>query len=208
VGDASLTARNDSARVGFAVTARAPDRRAAIDGTSRKLRRVLGALTTAGIAANDQRTGSISVSRVFDRRGRPIPRRFVARQGVTARIRQVDTAGPVVKAAVDAGASPVQGPTFFISDPKALFRRALVAALRDAREKAGKLAAEAGMTLGAPIRIRESGFVGSDDVSFEQDSQRDSGAPAPRAEAAPPPTRRGNTRVDATVYVVFEAGAP
>lgn len=208
VGDASLTARNDTARVGFAVTARGSDRRTAIARTSAKLRRVLGALSSSGIADRDLRTGSIGVSRVTDRRGRPIPGRFVARQSVDARIRDVDNTGAVVRAAVNAGGIPVDGPTFFISDPKALFRRALVAALRDAREKATLLASEAGLRLGAPARIRESGFVGSDDLGSDDESSAGGGGEQ-RAEAAPPPpTRVGRSRVDATVFVVFETQAP
>jgi len=205
VGEASLTARNDTARVGFAVTARGSSRQQAIGRTSVKLRRVLKALAGAGIAERDLRTGSVSVARVRDRRGRPLPGRFEARQSVSARVREASRAGEVVAAAVRAGGVPVEGPTFFVSDPKALLRRALVAALRDAREKAAQLAAEAGLTLGAPIRIRESGFVGSDEPTFDE-QQRSQGleAPAP-APAPPPPTREGRTRVDGTVYVVFEA---
>lgn len=208
VGDASLTARNDTARVGFAVAARGRDRRTAIARTSVKLRRVLKALTTAGIADPDLRTGSISVFRLTDRRGRPIPGRFGARQSVTARVRDVGNTGAVVNAVVNAGGIPVEGPTFFISDPKALLRRALVAALRDAREKAAQLAAEAGLTLGAPVRIRESGFVGSDDPLFEERSQGGGGVQGETPLAAPPPTRVGNTRVDGKVFVVFEAQGP
>lgn len=209
VGDASLTARNDTARVGFAVTARGRDRRTAIARSSTKLRRVLAALTRAGIAAPDLRTGGIEVSRVTDRRGRPIPGRFEARQSVNARVRDVSRTGAVVNAAVTAGAAPVEGPTYFISDPKALLRRALVDALRDARAKAAQLADEAGLTLGAPARIRESGFVGSDDLAVEERLRRDASAPPPEPAPAPtPPTRVGNTRVDATVYVVFEAQGP
>lgn len=205
VGEASLTARNDTARVGFAVTARGSSRQQAIGRTSVKLRRVLKALAGAGIAERDLRTGSVSVARVRDRRGRRVPGRFEARQSVSARVREASRAGEVVAAAVRAGGVPVEGPTFFVSDPKALLRRALVAALRDAREKAAQLAAEAGLTLGAPIRIRESGFVGSDEPTFDE-QQRSQGleAPAP-APAPPPPTREGRTRVDGTVYVVFEA---
>ena len=205
VGEASLTARNDAARVVFAVTARGRDRQTAVGRSSVRLRRVLRALANAGIANRDLRTGSVSISRVRDRRGRPIRGRFEARQSVTARVRQVGSAGAVVDAAVKAGAAPVEGPTFFVSDPKALLRRALVGALRDAREKAAQLAAEAGLTLGAPVRIRESGFVGSDEVLSEQEF----GAVVEAPSAAPaPPTRVGRTRVNGTVYVVFEATSP
>ena len=209
VGEDSLRAANDTARVGFALRARGNDRRTAVARSSTKLRRVLSALSAAGIADRDLRTGSVGVARVRDRRGRIVPGRFEARQSVTARVREVKATGSVIKGVVSAGGVPVSGPTYFLADPKALFRRALVLALRDAREKAAQLAAASGLTLGAPISVRESGFVGDDEFLSQDDAGGGEGGGRVRApRAAPPPTRVGRTTVDAAVFVVFEATQP
>jgi len=201
-GEASLTARNDSARVGFGVSAVRATRRAALDSTSRRLRRVIGALRNQGVAAGDIRTGAVSVTRRRDRRGRPL-RSFRAGQSVRAVVREAGRAGDVVSAAVDTGAASVSGPSFFVSDPRALVRRALGAAFQDARLKAEELARQSGLTLGRPLAIRDTAFQDAGGVD-----QEDSGAGGEqRAEPvpAPAPTRPGTTRIEAFVDVVFEA---
>jgi Protein of unknown function (DUF541) len=101
----------------------------------------------------------------------------------------VTQTGAVVDAAVAAGAASVDGPSFFIDDPQALLRRALVAAFRDARSKAAALAAEAGLTLGQAISIRESTFVPAE-LDFDSGDDGGGGAGAAawrrqRSQAAP-----------------------
>ena len=116
-----------------------------------------------------------------------------------ATVRDARRAGAVVAAAVRAGAAPVEGPTFFVSDPSVLFRRALAAAFSDARRDATQLAEVAGLTLGRPITIRDSAFqgpLGSMDEGLSE--QRGAAGPAP-------PTRPGRSVISATVFVVFEA---
>ena len=118
-------------------------------------------------------------------------------------MRDVEQTGAAIDAAVAAGAASVSGPSFFIDDPQALLRGALVLAFRDARAKAAQLAAEAGLTLGGAISIRESTFVPSDtDFGSEGGGGRGEGVPDAPARA---PTRPGRTQVFGTVYVVFEA---
>jgi uncharacterized protein YggE len=123
---------------------------------------------------------------------------------VSVVVRDVTQTGAVVDAAVAAGAASVNGPSFFIEDPQALLRRALVAAFSDARSKAAALAAEAGLTLGQTISIRESTFVPAEtDFPDFDDDAGGGGGQEQRTRAAP--TEPGRTQVFGTVYVVFEA---
>lgn len=203
-GDGFLTAANDTARLGFGVEGRGATRPVALRRSSANLRRVLAAVRGLGVADRDLRTRGVSVARRRDRRGRKLPG-YVAHGGVTAVVRDVTRTGAVVDAAVAAGAASVDGPSFFIDDPQALLRRALVAALRDARSKAEALAAEAGLTLGRAISIRDSTFVPSEsDFAFDDDSGGGGGGQDLGRRVAP--TEPGRTRVFGTVYVVFEAG--
>ncbi len=200
-GDALLRAANDTARVGFRVKARGPTSAKALRRSSARLRKVVGALGILGIRGTDLRTGRVRVARRRGRRGRKLPG-FVASSGVTTVVRDVERTGAAIDAAVLAGASSVSGPSFFIFDPAALRRRALVRALRDARAKAVDLAAEAGLTLGKPISIRESTFV---DSLSDFDREGGEGFTQEGRAFAPAPTRPGRTQVAGTVYVVFEA---
>jgi uncharacterized protein YggE len=200
-GEGSVTAANDTARLGFGVEGRGATRRAALRRSSANLRRVLAALKGLDVADRDLRTRGVSVVRRRDRRGRKLPG-YIARGGVTAVVRDVTQTGAVVDAAVAAGAASVDGPSFFIDDPQAVLRRALVAAFRDARTKAAALAAEAGLTLVQTMSIRESTFVPAE-TDFDSGGGG-GGQDQVRREAAP--TEPGRTRVFGTVYVVFEAG--
>jgi uncharacterized protein len=204
-GEGSTRAANDTARVGFGVEARGATRPVALRRSSARLRQVLAALRRLGVADPDLRTRGVRVVRRRDRRGRKLPG-YIALGGVTATVRDVSRAGAVVDAAVDAGAASVDGPRFFIDDPNAALRRALVAAFRDARTKATALAAEAGLTLGQTISIRESTFVPSDSdlVGFDENAGGGGGEQQDRRVTAP--TEPGRTQVFGTVYVVFEAG--
>jgi uncharacterized protein len=202
-GEATLTAANDTARVGFGVEGRGATRPVALRRSSANLRRVLTALRQLGISGRDLRTRGVSVARRRDRRGRPLPG-YTARGGVSAVVRDVTRTGAVIDAAVAAGAASVSGPSFFIDDPRALLRRALVAAFADARSKAAALAAEAGLTLGPAISIRESTFVPAEIDLFTEDDAGGGSGGGRRTEAAP--TEPGRTQVSGTVYVVFEIG--
>jgi uncharacterized protein len=198
-GEAAVTAANDTARVGFGVERRGASRPVALRASSATLRRVLAALRGLGVADRDLRTRGVSVARRRDRRGRKLPG-YIARGGVTAVVRELRDTGAVVDAAVAAGAASVDGPRFFIDDPRPLLRRALVAAFRDARNKSAELAAEAGLTVGQAISIRESTFVPS-----ETDFDSGGGGGELRSRRKSVPTEPGRTRVSGTIYVVFEA---
>jgi uncharacterized protein YggE len=201
-GEGTLTAANDTARVGFGVEGRGATRPVALRRSSANLRRVLRALGRLGVADRDLRTRGVSVVRRRDRRGRRLPG-YIARGGVSVVVRDVSQTGALIDGAVAAGAASVNGPSFFIDDPAALLRRALVAAFADARSKATALAAEAGLTLGRTISIRESTFVPAETDFFDEDSGGGGGGGQRLGRA---PTEPGRTQVSGTVYVVFEAG--
>jgi uncharacterized protein YggE len=85
---------------------------------------------------------------------------YSASSSVHAIVRKLGKAGEVVDAAVSAGANQVAGPTLRVSDNRAQYREAADAAMDDARARAQALAAKAGVTLGAPIAIVDSGGGG------------------------------------------------
>jgi uncharacterized protein YggE len=189
--------------VGFGVEGRGATRPIALRRSSANLRKVLTALRQLGVADRDLRTRGVSVARRRDRRGRRLSG-YIARAGVIAVVRDVTQTGAVIDAAIAAGAASVNGPNFFIDDPRALLRRALVAAFADARSKAEALAAEAGLTLGQTISIRDSTFVPAE-TDFPDFVSEGGGGGGQEQRTRAAPTEPGRTQVSGTVYVVFEA---
>lgn len=194
-GKATLEVPNDSARVGFGVNAVRRTKAAALRATSARLRKVIAAAQAIpGVGDGDIRTGRVTVGE-FRREGRKLYR---TGQGVTVTLHQPDQAGALIGAAVRAGASGVRGPSYFIGDTEAAYRRALAAAFEQARAKAQALATQAGATLGPAQTIVEAGAI-----EPPQPLPAGKGTQESAEEDAPPPTKPSTSTVTATVNVVF-----
>jgi uncharacterized protein len=150
-GTGSVRATPSSAVFSFGVDTRAATAKAALAENARDMRQVITALKAAG--ARDVTTQSVSVSQSFDQNGQP--NGFDASNTVTA-TSGIDRSGALIDAAVAAGANRVDGPSVSSDDQAALYRKALKAAMDDARLRAETLAAAAGRSLGAVTTITES----------------------------------------------------
>ena len=197
-GSGGVFADNDIATFSLGVSTRRSTAREALRSNSFTMRRIRGAVRGAGVEPKDLETSVVSLSR---RTVGPRKRRrtvYVASNGVTVTIRDLDRAGEVVDAAVRAGATNVFGPDFGLADQQGLYREALGLAFADARAKAERLAREAGLTLGPALRIQESGAE-EFDVAERQSAGDDESA----GTVGEPPVSRGRTRVTADVVVTF-----
>jgi uncharacterized protein len=116
---------------------------------------------------------------------------YVASTTVTART-TIAKAGPLVDAAVKAGATGVSGPSLSRSDTDSLYRDALKSAVAAARQKALALADAGGMTLGAVQSIAEG--TASSPLPF-----------AAKAADAVAPIEAGTQTVEADVTVTYAA---
>jgi hypothetical protein len=203
VGEATGFADNDIAQFRFGVTVRRRSATRALRAASAVQRRVIGRLRASGVAAADIQSDVISVSRTARPRERPRRGRFLARNAIAVTIRRVDRAGQLVATAVRAGATSVDGPRFSVSDLEGAYRRVLGLAFADARAKAERLAAEAGVALGPAVRIVERRAIESDDLFSASSGGDDEGraleVSAPRVEA-------GRTEIEAGVVVTFATG--
>lgn len=194
---ATLKVPNDSARVGFGVSAERRSRAAALQATSARLRKVIAAAQAIpGVEAGDVRTGRISVRKTH--RGKAVVYR--ASQGASVTLHQPERAGELVEAGIRAGASGVNGPAFFVGDSEAAYAKALAAAFDKAKARATTLASEAGATLGPALSIVEGGS----EVEFAPAPVESGGTTKSPSAPSPPPTKPGTTTVTATVNVVFE----
>jgi len=195
VGEAETFADNDIGTFRFGVTVRRTTPGAALRGAGAAVRRVIGSARRSGVAREDVRTDVVRLERVRARRSRRTV--FVARNAVLVTVRRLSAAGTVVDRAVGAGATSVDGPEFGVADAREVYRRTLAEAFAEARRKAERLAAEAGVTLGAPLRIRESGFE-DDGELFPA-----SGGGSDESAAQATPIAPGRSRIMASVSVTF-----
>lgn len=121
-----------------------------------------------GVAADDVRTTSFNVWReeLRDRDGNVTGERYHVQHSYQVVARDSAAVGDLLTAMVGAGANQVGGIQYTLSDPADLQRQAREAAMRDARAKAEELASLAGLTLGAPVAITESGAVPGPGAQF------------------------------------------
>ncbi|MGA4838510.1 SIMPL domain-containing protein [Streptomyces sp. G45] len=121
---------------------------------------LLAAVRQAGVAERDIRTENLSVSPVYEQQdGTSKLTGYQATQTFSLKVRDTDTTGRVVKAAMDAAgdAGRVHSVTFDVADRDALRTRAREVAFRDARAKAEQYAKLSGRTLGRLVSLAESG---------------------------------------------------
>jgi uncharacterized protein YggE len=198
-GQSSALVANDAARLTLGVTATRPTAKGALDAASRRMQRVIGSVKAGGVAAADIRTQTISVSRLVVRLkgGRTRGRGYRATQSIRVVVRDIDRTGVIVQRAVGAGATRVSGPDFFVSNASPSYREALALAFDDAKAAAQVLAERAGAQLGQVLSIEES-------TDSEPVPEPRAAAPVPATDAPAPPVQAGESRLEASVSVVFE----
>jgi uncharacterized protein YggE len=201
-GSATRKVPNDTASIGFGVSLERKTRGAALRATSAQLRKVIAAVQAIpGVGEGDVTTGRISVGKVF-RDERPLYR---ASEGISVVLHDPAQAGNAVSAAIAAGATGTNGPSYFLGDPEAAYNAALTAAFDQAKARATALAAQAGAVLGPALSIAEGGGV-EPPVSAAPVAKDVCATEAPVATkrcAATPPVKPGTSRVTATVSVIF-----
>jgi uncharacterized protein YggE len=191
-GTGSVAVVPNRASFSFGVTTQGRTAAGALAENAAEMRKVIAALKGAGIAAADIQTQSVSLSPRYSQDGESIIG-YTASNSVSATAKDIDRAGAIVDAAVAAGANQVSGPSLTRGDATALYRRALRAAVADARTKAVAIAAASRARLGA-VRSVVEGSQGPTPVPLSA-----------KAAAAPDstPIEPGTQRVEATVTVEF-----
>ncbi|XVU28797.1 SIMPL domain-containing protein [Actinoplanes sp. CA-054009] len=191
-GTGAVYGEPDLLTADFGVEGSAPTVDAALTTAGTAATRMRDALVRAGLAKADLQTSNATISsRTNDKQEIT---GYTVSQGLTAKIRDLLQAGPLLSAAVAAGgdASRLNGVSFSIEDDAALMTEARKKAFADARGKAELYAGAAGRKLGRVVQVSESApsWGGG---PMAQDSM---GASAARFVVEP-----GRQRLSATVTV-------
>ena len=147
----------DRATISLGVQTRATTAADASAQNARKQRAVIDAIKAKGIAAEQITTSNFSVipETRYDREGQAAPRTtsYLVVNTVTAEIRRIDLVGPVVDAALAAGANQVNSLAFGVSAADSVRRVALAQAVAKSRADAEAMARAAGGSLGTLLEI-------------------------------------------------------
>lgn len=192
VGTGSAHTVPDVSDWSFGVQSDADTASAALKEASAAARRILNALRGAGVSREDLRTEQVSLYPQMSSDGRAVVG-YSASSSVQATVHRISESGSILDAAVRAGANQVSGPTLRVSDSRAQYRNAAAVALEDARARARAIAAEAGVALGAPIAIIESGGGGTPIPVYDRMA----------AGAAEMPIEPGTQEISASLTVTF-----
>jgi uncharacterized protein YggE len=208
-GHGEVTGAPDTAFVTSGVTTQGATAREALDANTAAMTQLIAVLKTAGIADHDIQTSGFSVSPNYvypsepDRSGYQQPPRIVGYSvlnTVTVRVRKIETLGAVLDQAVTVGANTINGVSFSVEDPSALYDAARKAAFADAKDKATLYSNAAGISLGRITSISENQGYGQPQPYMMKAANAD------MAAAAPVPVQAGELTFAIDVSVSWTLG--
>lgn len=196
----------DRAVVLVAVESRAATAQAAAQENARKMDAVYAALRHIGVVPPKVQTISYELhpqySQPDPRRGEPepfVPRivGYVAMNMVRVETDSVLRAGPIIDAAIAAGANRIANLSFELRDQESARMEALRLAVQKARAEAEVVASAAGQRLGPPQTITSSS--GFQPMYRRMEMAQDMAAPA----MPPTPVEAGSLTITANVNIVY-----
>ncbi|MEM7671451.1 MAG: SIMPL domain-containing protein [Pseudomonadota bacterium] len=140
-GEGAVSATPDLAILTFGVRSQAETASEAFSGSTKAMNDVLAALDAAAIEPRDRQTSQLRINPIYARRQNSFVDRsqiegYEALSTLTVRLRDIDSAGSVIDAAVKAGANGLDSFRLGFDDPKALQDQARIEAVKDAMAKA------------------------------------------------------------------------
>jgi len=147
----------------------------------------------------DIKTTSYSISPRYDyKEGEQKLRGYEVFQNLEVKIRDLGKVGAVLSGAAARGANQVGSLTFSVDDPKKAKEEARAIAIKDAREKAGRLSADLGVSLKKIVNYGESGGGGPQPIYAQADFGFGKGG------GFPVPAPSGENEIIITVNLTYE----
>ncbi len=165
-GEGQVSATPDMAVVRLGVYTQQPEAAAAQARVNEAMQKVIAAVKQAEVPAERIQTSALSLHPVTTQRpprrddeAPPEPRvvGYRAQITITARLSDLKRVGPVIDAALGAGANTLQGISFTLEDDRAAKAAALKSAVESARSKADALAGALGVRIPHLIEVVEGG---------------------------------------------------
>ncbi len=157
-GQGEVRVAPDKATISIGVQTRAATAAAAASQNSQRQRAVIEAVKARGVSAEQISTSGFNVipETRYDREGQSAPRTtsYLVTNNVTVELKRIDQTGPIIDAALAAGANQINSLQFGISNADSARRTALAAAVAKARADAEAMARAAGGSLGPLLEMR------------------------------------------------------
>lgn len=202
-GTGEVTATPDIATLRLGIEAQAKTVAQAQSEAAEAMDAVMEALTDNGVDEKDIQTQYFSIDQVTrwdDFKDEVVVVGYRVTNMVTAKIREIDEAGPIIDAVAAAGGdlTRINSIGFSIDDPTAYYEEAREEAMADAKAKAEQLAELAGVELGKPTYISEG-------TLYYPVDYRDAGMMVPEAEEGyTTPISPGELELSLTVQVIYD----
>lgn len=147
----------DKATINVGVQTRAATAAAAAAQNSQRQRAVIDAIKARGVPAEQITTSNFNVipETRYDREGQQAPRTtsYLVMNSIAVELKRIDQVGPVLDAALAAGANQINSLSFGLQNADSARRVALTLAVAKARADADAMARAAGGTLGPLLEM-------------------------------------------------------
>lgn len=199
-GTGMVTLTPDIAYVSIGVHAADDSARVAINANNTKAENVINTIKSFGIEERDIQTTNFSVypQQVYDDNYNVVGVTYAVDNTVYVTVRNLDTLGELLDAAVQAGANSIGGISFDVADRTEAVSQARLAAVENARRQADELAAATEVTIGA---VQTISYYDSTPVAY--DYPRSGNAPMADMVASVP-VQSGTMQITTTVTIVYE----
>lgn len=203
-GEGRVTATPDAARVQFGVESRNEALAVAQDEVSEDAEALTEMLLENGIAEDDIATVAYNIFPVneYDRNGNFVGvDHYIVTLSLDVTVLDLDLIGTILDEAVTAGATYINGISFFVDDPSPYMSQAREAAVNDARGKADEYARLSGAIITGVFSLEETSAPApvAQDFYMDEPAMAADGA----AESRAVPISPGTTEIVVRIQVVY-----
>ena len=191
----------DVATASAGVVTQAADANAAMRANAAQMTKVIAAIRAAGVAERDIQTTGINIHPTYRHIENEEPRisGYSASNSVNLKVRDIARLGEVLDALVASGANNVNGPSFGIDQPDAVYDEARRKALEQARARADMYAEALGLRVRRIVSISEGGRMSPPQPMY---AMRAMAMDASESTPVAP----GENTLTANLEIVFELG--
>ena len=197
VGDVSLAP--ELARINIGVHTETESVAESVASNNAKTEALASAFKAAGIEDQDMVTSNFTIwqNTQYNQEGQQVGTTYVVDNSVQVTVRDLDSLGDLLDAAIRAGANNINSIQFDVADRTDGLKEARDEAVANARAQAQELATAAGVKLG---KIQTISYVQGASAAF----QPGKGGGGAGGEGGPVPLEAGLLTLTATVNIVYE----